>query len=685
MFSELPRFNKASCYRAPLLAGGAVLATIGVALISVASANVAFGWFSGLPGPAALSYLGAALSIAAAGFLCAAMLAIVRHRSLTTEAQPDSRAARRRRVPTTSRTSEGGWDLPRRLRVWLRSLIPQRPSMADWPQVLVAVLIGTLAIIGAMVGWRIAAQSSVNPIALQVLAGLLAVTAFPLLVLERVFANIDADDLPEAPQIDRLLRVPLTACLVLAITSVLQSLGFAWAPRIEQALAAVIGVVALELVLRGAAFVFIPFAPLEQRRSVADSSIAGLLRLAVPNFQAFNTAVQRQFGIDLSRSWALAFIQRAAIPIAAGMAVMGWGITGLTALGINQRAVYERFGVPVQVLGPGLHIHLPWPMGVIREVEFGVIHDIPIAFAPATPNSSALRTSAGVDQQQQTVGAEAPPPVSADRLWDASHPSEQSYLIASETRGEQSFQVVDADLRIVYRIGLTDAAALDSAYRVEGPENLIRAAAGQLLVRYFSRYTLAGVLGQSREAFTNEFRGALQSELDQLSSGIEAISVVVEAIHPPPGAASSYQYVQASEILSNSTISIRRAEAIRALKSAAQYALEDRSRAEAAAAELVNQARGESVLFDADRKANQRDSGSFLLERRFERLVSGLSRSEFIVIDHRAAAKNGPFIDLRSFDGGGGQFGRRDSGFPPGPPGAPGRNPAFNDDDDRYR
>jgi regulator of protease activity HflC (stomatin/prohibitin superfamily) len=304
-------------------------------------------------------------------------------------------------------------------------------------------------------------------------------------------------------------------------------------------------------------------------------------------------------------------------------------------------------------------------MGTIREVEFGVIHDIPIAFAPATGNTSALRTSAGVDQrQQQTVGAEALPPVSADRLWDASHPSEQSYLIASETRGEQTFQVVDADLRIVYRIGLTDAAALDAAYRVEGPENLIRAAAGQLLVRYFSRYTLADVLGQSREAFTNEFRGALQNELDQLSGGIEAISVVVEAIHPPPGAASAYQYVQASEILSKSTISIRRAEAIRALKSAAQYALEDRSRAEAAAAELVNQAQGESVLFEADRKASQRDGRSFLLERRFERLVNGRPRSEFIVIDHRAAAKNGPFIDLRSFDSGEGQFSRRDFGFP---------------------
>ena len=673
MLSELAHFNHAQRYRAPLLIAGAILASFGLILIGAVSQQANANWLSGVPVPASLAYLGAALLVAAAGFLSAGMLTAVRHRSLVTEPLQNTQ---RRHVPPSRRMLKERVDL-KRLTADLKSLVAQIPSMAGWPQVLVAMLMGALAMTGVMVGSRISVPPIASPIALQVLAGLFVIAAFPLLVLERIFANIDADELPESSQIDRLLRVPLTACLVLGLTSVLQSLGYAWALRIDQALALLIVLVALELILRGAAFAFIPFAPLEQSRSVADSSIAGLLRLAVPNFHAFNSAVQRQFGIDLSRSWALAFIQRAMIPIVAGMAFLAWGITGMTALGLNQRAVYERFGVPVQVLGPGLHIHLPWPMGVMREVELGVIHDIPIAFVPAGSARQSSQPSAGVDRQQKVVGAEDLPPVAADRLWDASHPSEQSYLIASETRGEQSFQIVDADLRIVYRIGLSDAAALDAAYRIEGPENLIRATAGQLLVRYFARYTLADVLGQSREAFANEFRAALQNQLDQLSSGIEAIAVVVEAIHPPPGAASAYQYVQASEILANSQISVRRADAIRAIKAAGQYALEDRTKAAASAAELVNQAQSESVLFEADRKAHQKDGEAFLLERRFDRFVTGLAKSEFIVIDHRVNAKNGPTIDLRSFDAGGNrdQFGRRDFAFPPG------RNPAADDED----
>jgi regulator of protease activity HflC (stomatin/prohibitin superfamily) len=330
------------------------------------------------------------------------------------------------------------------------------------------------------------------------------------------------------------------------------------------------------------------------------------------------------------------------------------------------------------VLGPGLHLHLPWPMGVMRGVEFGVIHDIPIAMSPQGDAGQAARRSAGVDQQQQLVGAEAAPPTAADRLWDASHPSEQSYLIASQANGQQTFQIADADLRVVYRVGLTDADAMNSAYRVADPETLIKASTGQLLVRYFARYTLPDVLGQSRDAFTTDFRTALQDQLDRLSSGIEAIAVVVEAIHPPAGAASAYHNVQAAEILANSQIAVQRASAIHSIKSAQQAAMEDRNKSTAAAAELVTQAHSESILFDADREARQRDGEAFLFERRAERLASGLAKSEAIVVDHRLRGQNGPVIDLRSLDAGGGraQPARRDIVFPPG------RNYGDDDDDD---
>jgi hypothetical protein len=155
---------------------------------------------------------------------------------------------------------------------------------------------------------------------------------------------------------------------------------------------------------------------------------------------------------------------------------------------------------------------------------------------------------------------------------------------------------------------------------------------------------------------------------------------VVEAIHPPAGAASAYHNVQAAEILANSQIAVQRASAIHSIKSAQQGAMEDRNKATAAAAELVSQARAESILFDADREARQRDGEAFLFERRSERLTTGLAKSEAVVIDHRLNGRNGPIIDLRSAESAGllGRPGaaRRDIVMPPG------RTYSSEDDDD---
>ena len=671
MLAELPHFNNARRYIAPLLVIGVIFAALGLGLTGAISAHANAFWRLNLPIPRALGFVGAAFLVAAAGFLSAAMVTFVRARLLG--ARPHQPPMP---VPGTAAPPPETGEVPR----WRKLLAAARARagavwrvemLATWPQALVAFLFGALALAGVYVTWEVTPFAAADPLTLEILGGALIVASFPLLVVERSYADIAPEMLPDAPQLDRLLRVPLAVCLGLGITSVLRALGFNWAVQVERGLAILTAAIALEIVVRSLAVAFVPFAPIERRNSIADSSIAGFLRFSAPSFQAFSTVVRQQFGIDLSRSWALAFMQRAILPIVLVMGVLTWGITGITALGLNERAVYERLGRPVEVMGPGLHFHLPWPMGVMRLVELGVIHDIPIAMSPTGDVGQSARQSAGVDQQQQLVPAEAPPPASADRLWDASHAAEQSYLIASQAaNGQQTFQIAAADLRVVYRVGLTDADAMNSAYRVADPETLIKASTGQLLVRYFARYTLLDVLGQSRDAFTKEFRVALQEQLDKMASGIEAIAVVVEAIHPPAGAASSYHNVQAAEILANSQIAVQRASAIHSIKSAQQAAMEDRNKASAAAAELVSQARSESVLFDADRKARERDGEAFLFERRAERMTSGLAKSEAIVIDHRLNGRNGPVIDLRSVDSAGllgrAPAGRRDVLMPPG-------------------
>ena len=265
--------------------------------------------------------------------------------------------------------------------------------------------------------------------------------------------------------------------------------------------------------------------------------MAACIRLRLPRLAAVNQAVTQQWGIDLSRSWALGFVGRALLPIGLLLALLTWGLTGLVALPLDQRAVYEQFGRPIAVLGPGLHLILPWPLGVARRVERGVLHELTLA-GPISAEDTGLAPPR----------AEDPPPQAADRLWDRAHPGETTYLIASPAASGQGFQRVDVDLRLITRIGLSDAAALQATYGVADPDALVRATAGRLLANYFASRTLAGVLGEDRATFTDAIRVALQQDLDRLATGEEIVAVVVEAIHPPPSAADAWHNVESAEI-----------------------------------------------------------------------------------------------------------------------------------------
>jgi regulator of protease activity HflC (stomatin/prohibitin superfamily) len=654
MLADSPRFNASRRYGWALLGFGAAFECLGLLLLwptlsrattLVATATTASTGWPGFAMPRALAVLGSALCTAGAAFLSAAMLSRARQRHLLAERA--GAAAAPNALQRLHWRSAHRW-IGARLGAWIRD--PE--WLARWPPPLIGMLCGALGLAGVIAVWRSPLEATFDPLTLKLVGAALTVAAFPLLALERHYATLDARLLPEAPQLERLLRLPLTVCLALALELILRGVGILWAAPLERLTAALVGVVALEVSLRCAAVLFVPFAPIERRESLADSRIAGaVLRLRPPSLRSLNIAVRRQLGIDLSRSWAIGFIQKAALPVLLGIALLAWGVTGVTALRIDQRGIYERFGVPVAVYGPGLHWHLPWPLGSIRPAELGVVHLLPIEFLLPGGAGAARSSSIGGDGTAPPVAAEARAPKSADRLWTDDHPFEGSYIIASEEGGQQSFQLVNIDMAVLYRVGASDAAARDAAYRVADIDALIQALSGQLLVGYFTHNTLLDLLGQSRESFTRQFQTALQQQLDRFATGVEAVAVSVEAIHPPPGAAKAYHDVQAAEIIATTQISLRRGESSRTLKAAQRLAGADRDASVALAAERVAEAQSQSVLFGADRQAYAQDGYPFLLERWLDDLARGLAGSRVVLIDHRLAPQNIPALDLRAAGG----------------------------------
>ena len=315
------------------------------------------------------------------------------------------------------------------------------------------------------------------------------------------------------------------------------------------------------------------------------------------------------------------------------LVALSWGLSGLALVGYDERAVYERFGAPVGVLRPGLHVILPWPFGRTRLIEFGAVHEEPLGGAALGP----------IDP----IGAEAIPPPSLDRLWEQARPGEMIFLIASQSGGRQSFQAVAADVRVRWAGWTVGPRALDAAYRTQAPEPLVRAAASRAVARALAGRTLAEVLGNRRDRFSDMLRAAAQADLDAAQSGIEIVAMVVEAIHPPAGAAEAYHAVKAAEINANARVAAEHGRAAATLAVGAERAIGEIADAEGLSAELVGQAKGDAALFAADRDGAALAPEAFARERYYDRLVTALARVPMTIVDSRIAPADAPVLDLR--------------------------------------
>ncbi|HTV80303.1 MAG TPA: protease modulator HflK [Steroidobacteraceae bacterium] len=473
-----------------------------------------------------------------------------------------------------------------------------------------------------------------NPTHANILAAFVFALTFVSLVCERVMVEFPEPQLPEAPALRRLLLLTTVLLGACACIELGRGVMLSWVRWPQWVVGLLPLLVALELAGRALARLFLPAPAASSARAATDSILASVV---TGGPRAPGTLLKTHLGLDFTRSWALAFLSAAVLPALLGTALFCWALTGVKLIELGQRGIYERFGAPVAVLGPGLHVLLPWPLGRLRPVEFGTIHSVAI----------------GVDDQSapgasERVSAEEVPPLSLNRLWESAHAGQANYLVPSAGSGQQGFQSVSTEISVLYRVGLTDAAALQSVYRVADPESLIREAGSRIVLRYFNSRTLVAVLGERRDDVAASLRDALAADLDSHHAGVEVVSVLIEEIHPPAGAAGAYHAVQAAEINANASISDERGRAQRVAGVAQQEAHQLTTAADAAAIERVDAANADAYRFAAERRADAEGGQSFLFERRVGKLVAALGQKPLTLLDHRLGSAPGPIIDLRA-------------------------------------
>ncbi|MET0657534.1 MAG: protease modulator HflK [Steroidobacteraceae bacterium] len=628
--SALPRFQRAARQARTLLESSAGVGVFAMALLAASVYPALSGasplWIPLLRNGGA-AFLVIALTLHAAYF-------VARWRCRATDVNPWSWSARvRARYRSAAGTKRwyGRWPIAAIGKtVHFARRLGHESFQALWLDVL-----ALCALVAIFNGWN-ARLDAVLPGRQGLIAGGVALLiAFALLVAERTFANRRVAESPEARHIAHVIRVVIATLLLSSLGLFFNAEGARWTSQLIVVSGVLPAIVAFEIALRATLALFVRRDDAVEPEMLVHSIFASLFRWPPRPLATLQEELRVRFGIDLRQNWAFAYMRRAALPVLATVAILGWLFSGVREIAIDGRGIYERFGQPIEVLEPGLHVGLPWPFARIRAVEKGVVH--------------ALATTIDADAPPDTSTAEGPAPESANRLWDDAHVSEKSQIIASASGERQNFQVVSMDVRFIYRIGLSDEAALAATYHSTDIATLIRSTAGRVLVRDFASRTLDGVLGERRNVIAAEIGRAVQTDLNAVHSGVEILATLLEQIHPPAGAADAYHGVQAALIKSETTIARERGRASNAINEARMRATLEQDKALAAARESKAKAEAVNLKFAAERDAYRAARKAFLLEQYLSQLGQGLANGRAIILDHRIDRALAPTIDLRTY------------------------------------
>ncbi|WP_167518556.1 protease modulator HflK [Kosakonia arachidis] len=526
-------------------------------------------------------------------------------------------------APRTSRF------LPPGLQAWLQYFHQHLATT------LITTLLATVFAIANIADAQSLDQTSAPPLALT---GIFILLCFTLLLIERMLSFKVIRGWQYQEQHTELVRAILSIFLLLTTAFLITTLSPTTALWFIKLGSLIVLLIAMEYLLRAAMAIMLPLPAESEPRFLTRSLFTALYQWPLQPVLLLLGAFHQRFGVDLRQIQAFRLIGKKLLPVTCGIAVLGWLLSGLTEVDLYQRGIYERFGRPVAVLPPGLHIGFPWPFGRVIPVENGAVHELQLS-----DNSEMKQPLAQPDI------AEGPAPQSSWRLWDNSHATDQSQVIASTAMNSQNFQMVNTDIRVIWRVGLNDQDAFNSKYQTEDLPLLVRSVARQVLMTQFASKQLDQLLDEQRVTLAATLSQEIQQRLTRLDTGVELLFIRIEAIHPPAGAADAYHSVQAAQIAGNALIAREKGYAATVSNEAQRKARTGFDTAEAAAAENLSRAKAAATNFSAEEQAWQLAGEAFITERRYQILSQALAHTPLLILDNHLQGENEPVLDLRQY------------------------------------
>jgi regulator of protease activity HflC (stomatin/prohibitin superfamily) len=318
------------------------------------------------------------------------------------------------------------------------------------------------------------------------------------------------------------------ACFLVAADIAAVLAGFAGTDLIvARFLCVVIGFIALETLLGLVLELYRVRVRGGESRVLYESRLVGLLGQPEAIITTAAHALNYQFGFKVSESWFYRFLEKA----------LGWLIlaqlsvfvlsTCFVVIQPGDEALLERFGRPLGrngVIGPGLHLKLPWPIDWTTNYH---------------------------TQQIQKFIVGAVPDQSSTIVWAKAHGTEENFLVASRENGPlQSASFISGTksppvnllaVSVPVQYQITNLASW--AYINQDPEALLKNVATREVVHYLASADFDDLMSRGRAVASDILQRNIQSEADKLQLGARVIFVGLEDIHPPSKVARYFENV----------------------------------------------------------------------------------------------------------------------------------------------
>jgi regulator of protease activity HflC (stomatin/prohibitin superfamily) len=292
-------------------------------------------------------------------------------------------------------------------------------------------------------------------------------------------------------------------------------------------------VIGAEVVLNFLLGLYRPRTADESPRPAMDSRILSFIAAPDRLAESIGGALNYQFGFNVTDSWFYQLVSRWLAALLFVGALVVWLMTSLAVVQPNQQGIVLRFGaLHGHTLLPGLHVKAPWPIDTLETIDATTVRSVQLANDPPKVNKSILWTNEhGVPE--------------------AFFPVQPSAVQKHTATGEDAQQVI-SDLALVsvevplYYV-VSDYEKFRALATPEQRDQVMRAVGRRELFEYLATQTVDEVLGEKRQAISEEVAKRINTRLAAMNggqgAGVTVRFVGLVGVHPPRQTAAMFESV----------------------------------------------------------------------------------------------------------------------------------------------